>query len=65
MGLFGRKAAQVQIHEWRIVGDERAWNYDIVGESKYQPALQRAVATYAGRDERESGRLGTLADPQP
>lgn len=57
MGLFGRKSPKVQIHEWRIIGDEGAWNYDIVGESKYQPALQRAVAKYAGRDERESGRL--------
>jgi len=45
------------VAEWIIVGEDGGWNFDIVGESKYQVAIGKAVSRYAGRDERESGRL--------
>lgn len=59
MGLFNRKSkeAPVEVAEWLIVGEDGDWNFDIVGESKYQAAIGKAVSRYAGREEREAGRL--------
>jgi len=59
MGLFNRKpkAAPVEVAEWLIVGEDGEWNFDIVGESKYQAAIAKAVGRHGSRDERESGRV--------
>jgi hypothetical protein len=59
MKLFNRtpKAAPVEIAEWVIIGEDDEWNCDIVGESKYQAAIGKAVARHGDADSRSSGRL--------
>ena len=57
MGLFSRKPKQAEVAEWLIIGEDGDWNYDIVGESKYQPAIAKAVSQYGDIDARSSGRL--------
>ncbi|MBI1379435.1 MAG: hypothetical protein GC157_18450 [Frankiales bacterium] len=59
MGLFHRrpKTPPIEIAEWIIIGEDEQWNFDIVGESKYQAAIGKAVAKHGSRDERDVGRM--------